>query len=767
MDDQELVKIIQGHVDDGIGSESGELSNLRETIYNRYMGELYGNEKEGQSKATTREVLETIEWTMPALMRVFAGSDRVVEFEPDGPEDEQAAEQETDAVNYIIRTDNEWFPVAYTWIKSALMNPNSYVKSWRDESEQVTTEEYDNLDDLDLAKLAMDEEIEITAADFNEDGTYKAEVKRTRKNGRNVIDPLPEDEVVVDGNWAQLSLTDCPFVCHYPEKTHSDLLLMGYDESELDMAYSSESYSSEEENRRNFSDERETNDETHKALRKYRYHECFMLVDYDDDGIAERRRVVMIGNKIFENEETDEQPIVSAASLLMPHKHIGMSLAQIVLDLQDIKTFVQRQLMTNMARANNPRTIVLKGANIKDLLANRPNGIVRAKNVGDVTTEPVTPIINQVIPLLDLLDMQKETRTGISRNGLALTGDTLDKSAEGTVMAAIEKADQRIELLIRTFAECAIKPLMLKVHEQIIKHGDYKWIKSNGQWVQVNPSEWKKRRTMTCRVGTGAGDKRQKMFAANIITQDHDKIVAAGGLGTVINAQHIFNGRKLLVEAAGEMNVDKYYQNPDLVPPKPPQPPPPDPNMMLIQANQQIEGQKRQVEMAKLQQQGQIEYAQLQFKAAQSAREQQFKQIELEYKGEIERVKSAMTASKNQDDATNKALQTRIDELEIQLTSAQADEKLAMEKYKADLDSKTKLAIKEMDMQPADESQAEADIAQLSQIIVGMQQTIEAVNSPKEIVRDASGNPVGIKNTGTGEVRRIVKDDEGIPVGVE
>ncbi len=44
-------------------------------------------------------------------------------------------------------------------------------------------------------------------------------------------------------------------------------------------------------------------------------HECYLKIDWDDDNYAELRRVVKIGNEIFENEECDDIPIVALSSI--------------------------------------------------------------------------------------------------------------------------------------------------------------------------------------------------------------------------------------------------------------------------------------------------------------------------------------------------------------------------------------------------------------------------------------------------------------------
>ncbi len=785
MDDYELVNIIKSHIEDGLGSDFGEISDDRQEVFDRYMGELYGNEREGESKVTTRDIFETIEWAMPPLMRHFTSGDRPVEFEADGPGDEQAAQQETEAVQQEFWKDNNGFVCLYLMFKTTLMYPNGYIKICREERERTVFEKYRGMDVEDIALITDDAELEMVESSQLENGLWEVKVKRKLTRGRNLVLVLPEDEVVVDSNWTSIDLEDCPFVCHYPDKTHSELLEMGYDEDDLEEVYGagSEAYSSEETNRRYYSDESYNTDPTHKALRKYKYHEAHMLVDYDDDGIVERRKVVMIGDKIFDNEETDEQPIISASAILMPHKHVGVSLGQIVMDLQEIRTTVWRQTLNNMYRMNNPRTIALKGANISDIINNRTNGIIRAKTPQDVTIEDTKPIINQVVPLLNLIDDTKDMRTGITKSSTVPNPDILEKSAEGSYLAFVEKADQRIDLLARLFAETIIKPIFIKLHTLILKHGDTKFMKLSGQWVRVDPTMWRRRESMTVRVGLGISSRQQKLAAARVIQQDHNYLIENGAVADpqsgkpgLVTLQHVYNGRKLMIEAIGEQEVDKYYQNPSQIPPRPAAPPPPDPTLLMIQSNERIEGQKRQLEVQKIRADAQMKAMQAQADAAMQERKFRFEQLEQFYKQQIAALTGRMKEEENRNKDEAARMKIEIEALQTQLEDAQHDEKLAVEKYKAELDAETKITLKKMDIgekqidmiEQLTERQGLMNESQqtVQQALMNLSSLIEEIRQPKEIVYDADGEIVGVRNPMTGQTRKLKRDEEGNPLGL-
>ena len=69
---------------------------------------------------------------MPPLMDVFCGADDVMEFNAVGPEDEEAAQQETDYVNHVFMNQNSGFMILYTMFKDALL---SKVGKWSREGQ--------------------------------------------------------------------------------------------------------------------------------------------------------------------------------------------------------------------------------------------------------------------------------------------------------------------------------------------------------------------------------------------------------------------------------------------------------------------------------------------------------------------------------------------------------------------------------------------------------------------------------------------------------
>lgn len=134
--------------------------------------------QDGRSKAVSTDVADVIEGLMPNLMDIFAGSDEVVKFEPVGPEDEEAAQQETDYINHVFMQQNEGFMVLYSFIKDALLQKIGLVKVWWDEHEQEERETYYDLTDDQFAQLSQ--------AVLESDGQLKIVEHTVRPMGQSV-----------------------------------------------------------------------------------------------------------------------------------------------------------------------------------------------------------------------------------------------------------------------------------------------------------------------------------------------------------------------------------------------------------------------------------------------------------------------------------------------------------------------------------------------------------------------------------------------------
>lgn len=609
LSETEILAAIDAQAERAYGTD-GTLDADRGQALDYYMGRPYGNEVEGRSQVVTRDVLETVEWILPSLMRIFVGGDKVVEFSPVGAEDEDAAEQETETLNHVILNQNDAFITFLTWFKDALLGKVGYVKIYWDESEETTEETYQGLSEPEVGMIAQDQGVEIVSVEPVEvlvpgqDGmpmpavSYTVKVKKAEKTGKVCIDPVPIEEMRVASSVRGYSLKKAPYVEHRCMKTISDIRSMGFDVP--DDIHGGEMADSELSEARDIYDEDAFEGaEADPSMREVLFRDVTIRIDANGDGIAELKRYYIVGTTILAEYDAENVYYACLGPIPMPHRHVGLSMADLVMDLQLIRSTMLRSYIDNLYLQNNGRYAISDRVNLDDMLVSRPGGVVRVEG------EPAGAILPLVHPSngaaaiqgLEYLDTQKENRTGITKYNQGLDANSLNKTATG-VNAIMQSAQQRMELIARIMAETGVKEAFLLVHELLKKHSDKPLVmKLNNKYTNVDPRQWKTRTDMNVAVGLGTGNKDQQLQHLMTILQVQQQAIQIG----ITDPKRIYNAAKRLAENAGFKDGDEFFMEPQ------PQQPKPDPLMMKAQAELQIKQQSAQVDAQAAQQKAQTD----------------------------------------------------------------------------------------------------------------------------------------------------------------
>ena len=576
MDEIRLKGIVQNEIDNAIGYVETETTEARRRAIQFYNREPYGNEVDGRSKIVTGEVAEAVDGALPALMRVFTASDEIVIFEPSGPGDEQKAKQATEYCNYVFMRDNPGIQVMHTWFKDALLSKVGTVKVyWKDETE-VNTESYENLLEEELAMMLADETMEIVSQEQNVIAepldpmtgepapiySYNVKVKKIDKKGRVVIENVPPEEFIVSKKV--INLPDAPFVAHRRLITRSELVAMGYDRKIVDTlpTYDELTYSPERVAR--YTQGEQPDDVSlDTSMQEVECYECFIRVDFDDDGIAELRKVFYAGNEILENENIDYVPFCSVCPYPLPHKFFGQSLADRTMDIQLIKSTIVRQQLDNLYLVNNARVIAVDGqVNLDDLLTVTPGGIVRAKNPSAVTPLQVQSVVNQSFPMLEYMDNVQAKRTGVSDMSQGLDANILQNTTAAAIAAMQNAAGAKMELIARIFAETGVKDLFKNILHLLCKYQDKaRVIRLRGQYVQMDPREWNTQYDVVINVGLGTGTRDQQMAMLAMVLQKQEQILQSyGPTNPVVSVGQYRNTLGKFIESAGFKDSAEFFR---------------------------------------------------------------------------------------------------------------------------------------------------------------------------------------------------------------
>jgi len=612
--DLELKSIIGQEINNSMGFMGGALSSQRKKSLEYYMGEPLGTEIDGRSQVISTDVADTVETILPSLLRIFTASHQVVKCEPVKAEDVELADQATNYINYIFNKDNHGFSILYTWFKDALIEKNGIVKVYWDESEKIEQETYENLNDEEYKLLIADDDVEVVKEESFVDEKAKAAfqeikdiatdqgqdlgklptpklhnciIKRTTNSGKVKIENIPPEEFLIQRSAK--TIEESNFVAHRVLKTRSDLIQMGFDKDVVENLPTQNSVTMNEERLARYADidEDPIADAPDKSGSEIEIYECYIKVDMDGDGVSELRKVIVAGSNgstILENMSCDFIPFCSLTPIPMPHRFYGRSVAELVEDVQLVKSTVMRQLLDNMYLTNNNRVAVMDGmVNLDDLLTNRPGGVVRTKQPPSQVMMPMQnqTISQQAFPLLEYLDTVRESRTGVTRYSQGLDADALNKTATG-VNTMMNQSQMRMELIARVFAETGVKDLFTRIFELTVKYQNKERIvELNNKFVPVNPTEWRNRYNISITVGLGVGSKDQQIAMLNNILQKQLQAFQLQGNKEypMVSLKNIYNSLAKIIEEAGLKNVENYFINPEqgmaLVQPSPPPEPTP------------------------------------------------------------------------------------------------------------------------------------------------------------------------------------------------
>ena len=578
MTEDDLVSRVRRELTDAIGYDD-EVSSQREAAMDAYFSEPYGNEQPHRSSFVSSDVMDTIEFIRPSLMRVFASGDNVVSFNPQDPTDVDGAKQATDYVNYVFMRDNPGWEILDSWFADALLLKNGFVKCWWDQTEEYKREEYSRLTDIEFEGLISQTDIEVVEHsegphDFGgEDiNVHDVVIHRLNSIGRIRIENVPPDEFLISRRAK--TIQESPYCVHRVQKTLSDIREMGFDVDPEDIrggSYDADEWSGERAARYRFdqagdvgywSEPDQSSDDPSMWL--YWLHEHYVRADYDNDGIAELRRVLMVGDYVLENDEVDTIPFVTLTPIKIPHRLIGMSVADTIRSLQLIKTTLMRNMLDNVYGQNYSRMMVVEGAaNIDDVISQRQGGLIRVKTPNAVTPLQTPQLSPQTFQFLEYLNHVQESRTGVSKMSQGLDENALTSHTTATAVNAVMTAAQsRLELIARRFAETGVKDLMQMIFMLAQKNQDKERVgRLRNEWFPVRPDQWADKMDCTVATGIGNGNRDQQMMHLSQMLQFASQAMA-GGL-SIVSEKNLYNMGAALVKNMGFLNVHDFLTDPD------------------------------------------------------------------------------------------------------------------------------------------------------------------------------------------------------------
>jgi hypothetical protein len=572
----------------------------------------------GRSSACSTDVSDAIEMALPDLIEIFTGED-IATFRPVGPEDVDAAQQETDYVKHVFFEENPGFLNLYSAIKDALSIKTGVFKVFGEEYEEPEEEfEGQSLDQLASAVQKHGDRVYLKSdlGDMTDPEMTVDFCIRAKKKWRARVMAVPPEDFGVSKDTVLLS--ESPYCFHKTRLRAYELKRRGIDAAKVDALPAYGVIDNQVKQARDRTDQ-EVDDRG--GLGDHRIVE---VIEHYIDGEDGRYRLLTDGSALTLLEE-DEHPTVPFSAItpyIVPHQFIGESVADRLIEIQKINTVLTRMTLDSGYFALNQRMYVnMDKANdwtIADLLRNEPNVPVRGK--GDNAIVPLTSggLSFDTLSAIEHFSVAGEKRTGIVRNSQGLNPDTLHDTARGA-MALMSESQKRVRLIASILAHTGIKDVFLLLHRLLRQNATQaETVRLRGKWIDIDPSSWANRQDMTIEVGVGSAGKDAEMarLQAGMATMQEIIGMQGGVEGPLVKLDNIYAYLKRYFEKGLDFkSAEPFLTDPSVQSEEPRAPPPPDPAVLEAQAKLQMAQQEAMAKQELAQQQAQADVQLAQVKA--------------------------------------------------------------------------------------------------------------------------------------------------------
>jgi hypothetical protein len=401
---------------------------------------------------------------------------------------------------------------------------------------------------------------------------YDLKIKRIKQQGRVRIRAVPCENIIVARRGVSVDRTSLFGMTE--DKTVGDFLAEGLidDPEELadcdmDPAHDGDNWETQARRPQIMSLQGPAdNPAADPSMRIVKYGELYVTADRDGDGIPELIRVITGGiqYKILHEEPVDDIPFADFCPYPEAHQFFGESIADLTRDIQRIKSRILRDMLDSLAQSVTPQVGVVEGqVNLDDVLNPDTSRVIRMRQPGMVQPINMPFVGKEAMPVLDLMTQVRENRTGQSDASAGLDPAVLQSSTRAAVQATLTKAQSRVEMVARIFAETGMRRLFRGVLRETIKHCDEpRAVRLNGEVAVIDPRHWNAEMDVEPTLMLGRGSQQDQQQSLTDILAKQELILQTLGPDNPIVTldQYSYTLRKL-VELSGWRNATSFFND--------------------------------------------------------------------------------------------------------------------------------------------------------------------------------------------------------------
>lgn len=440
---------------------------------NEYDGKPYGNESKNRSQIVSRDIKKHDEWQHPSLVEPFVSTPDIVKANPITWEDAQI----TPKIEVLLNTQFCRQFNRYNFMNKAirvLSQEGTVVvrTGWEYEEDEIPVRIMEQKPNPQFTQMQMIMQ-QLLASGQNEQAQQLSqqlqqipptiEVPKIVKQVKPIKDHptatvCRNEDIFIDPT-CQDDLDKAQFIVYRYESDMSTLKSSGKYKN-LDRI----SLEDKDSEFRSVDDSFEFKD---KPRKKLIVHEYWGNYDLDKDGIAEPIVCTWVNNVIIQLEDNPfpdkKPPFIVVPFNVSPYSLYGESNAELLSDVQKVKTAIYRGFIDNMSLSNNAQKGIKKGAldkyNLQRFLSGQ--SFEFNSHPSDFYDGSFNELPSSVFNFLQTMNNEGESITGVPAYNSGINGKALGETST-QVRGAVDSSSTRRLNIVRNISENLVKPLLRK-----------------------------------------------------------------------------------------------------------------------------------------------------------------------------------------------------------------------------------------------------------------------------------------------------------------
>lgn len=528
----------------------------------------YEDRVDNRSTVVSTDVRDTVMSIMPSLIRIFTQSENIADFVPSTPEGDDMAKQATCDVLHTFWQDNPGFLLLHTVFKDTLTEKVGVLEWCTDNSKEVREREFQNILPEQVQMMieeysvgAEEGSVEVVEDDEVNEAGYipRVVIRYVESKPRRIIEAVAPEDFRIDRRAT--TPYNSRLIGSSRVVSVSDVVSKGIPKEVVEDYVANYDYYSVERTIRNPGIDTSVVDRDLVQFGKY-----FIRIDSDGDGIDELHYVCTLGNNydIVVDQIVDDVQMAVFMGDPRPHSPIGDAMADLVKDIQEIKTRLLRGALDGLSASMFPDLVVNESlVNMEDVLSDGIGRILRVKADPAAVIKELRATFagEEIFAMLGNMDMVRQSRTGISEASKGVDPKALQSTNLMGIDAIVTGAQERIELVARILAETGFRDLMKGLLREAVRAPNRKrTFKRNGKWYEYDQSVYDPNLTVEVNPSLGKGSDMTRMTALQQIREAQMMVVQSMGLNNpIVTLEQLMNTMNDMLAMANIKNTSRYW----------------------------------------------------------------------------------------------------------------------------------------------------------------------------------------------------------------